>query len=79
MFQGGLDRRFAPRHDGVFERGDDPPAVPSHPYGEAQRSPCCKQEIVPGGGHNFGNDVPEWREKSRELLIAFLKKQGLVE
>ncbi len=38
----------------------------------------CELHIVPGGGHNFGNDVPEWREKSRELMIEFLKKQGLV-
>ena len=38
----------------------------------------CELHIVPGGGHNFGNDVPEWREKSRELMIEFLKKQGLL-
>jgi acetyl esterase/lipase len=38
----------------------------------------CELHIVPGGGHNFGNDVPEWREKSRELMIDFLKKQGLL-
>ena len=40
---------------------------------------ACELHIVPGGGHNFGNDVPEWQEKSRALMIAFLKKQGLVE
>ena len=39
----------------------------------------CELHIVPGGGHNFGNDVPEWQEKSRQLIIAFLKKQGLVD
>lgn len=38
----------------------------------------CELHIVPGGGHNFGNDVPEWRGKSRELMIDFLKKQGLL-
>jgi acetyl esterase/lipase len=38
----------------------------------------CTLHIVPGGGHNFGNDVPEWREKSRELMIDFLVKQGLL-
>lgn len=38
----------------------------------------CELHIVPGGGHNFGNDVPEWREKSRELMIDFLRRQGLV-
>jgi predicted esterase len=39
---------------------------------------ACELHIVPGGGHNFGNDVPEWREKSRELMIAFLKQQKLL-
>jgi acetyl esterase/lipase len=38
----------------------------------------CELHIVPGGGHNFGNDVPEWREKSRELITAFLRQQGLL-
>lgn len=37
---------------------------------------ACELHIVPGGGHNFGNDVPAWKEKSRELMIAFLKAQG---
>ena len=40
---------------------------------------ACELHIVPGGGHNFGNDVPEWQQKSRELMIAFLKRQGLVD
>ena len=40
---------------------------------------ACELHIVPGGGHNFGNDVPEWREKSRELMIAFLKRQRLLD
>jgi acetyl esterase/lipase len=39
----------------------------------------CELHIVPGGGHNFGGDVPEWREKSRALMLEFLKKQGLVD
>lgn len=38
----------------------------------------CELHIIPGGGHNFGNDVPGWREKSHELMIAFLRKQGLL-
>lgn len=38
----------------------------------------CELHIVPGGGHNFGNDVPEWQEKSRELIRAFLAKQKLL-
>ncbi len=39
----------------------------------------CYLHIVPGGGHNFGNDVPVWKEKSRELVIAFLQAQGLTD
>lgn len=39
----------------------------------------CELHIVPGGGHNFGNDVPEWQSKCQELMIEFLKRQGLVE
>jgi len=38
----------------------------------------CELHIVPGGGHNFGNDVPEWKEKSRQLMLEFLRKQELV-
>lgn len=38
----------------------------------------CDLHIVPGGGHNFGNDVPEWNEKSRQLVIDFLQARGLV-
>ena len=39
---------------------------------------ACELHIVPGGGHNFGNEVPEWKEKSRELMIEFMRRQGLV-
>ena len=39
---------------------------------------ACELHIVPGGGHNFGQDVPAWREKSRELIIRFLQEQGLL-
>ncbi len=38
----------------------------------------CDLHIVPGGGHNFGNDVPEWKEKSRQLIIDFLEARGLL-
>jgi acetyl esterase/lipase len=38
----------------------------------------CELHIVPGGGHNFGNDVPEWQQKSRDLFRDFLMAQGLV-
>lgn len=33
---------------------------------------------VPGGSHNFGGDLPEWREKSRTLVREFLQRQKLV-
>ncbi|HTO02822.1 MAG TPA: alpha/beta hydrolase [Opitutus sp.] len=39
---------------------------------------ACELIIVPGGGHNFGTDQPEWREKSRALILRFLAKLQLV-
>lgn len=39
----------------------------------------CELHIVPGGGHNFGNDVPEWQGRSQKLMMEFLKRQGLVD
>jgi acetyl esterase/lipase len=36
----------------------------------------CELHLVPGGGHNFGQDVPAWQEKSRVLLREFLARQG---
>lgn len=39
----------------------------------------CELHLVPGGGHNFGNDVPEWRGKSRDLMVEFLGKHGLID
>lgn len=38
----------------------------------------CELHLVPGGGHNFGQDVPAWQEKSRALLRDFLAHQGLL-
>jgi acetyl esterase/lipase len=37
----------------------------------------CEFVSVPGGSHNFGGDLPEWREKSRALVEAFLRQHGL--
>ncbi|MDP2136842.1 MAG: alpha/beta hydrolase [Candidatus Didemnitutus sp.] len=34
--------------------------------------------IVPGGGHNFGTEFPEWREKARARVQHFLAKLGLI-
>lgn len=33
---------------------------------------------VPGGSHNFGGDLPEWKEKTRTLMAEFLTKQGVL-
>ena len=38
----------------------------------------CELHIVHGGGHNYGGDVPEWREKTRVLLNDFLSRQKLL-
>lgn len=40
---------------------------------------ACELHIIPGGGHNFGNDVPAWREKSRDLVKQFLHRLGLTD
>jgi len=37
----------------------------------------CELHVVPGGGHNFEKDAPEWRERSRQLVREFLEKHGL--
>jgi acetyl esterase len=31
---------------------------------------------VPGGSHGFISETPGWRDKSKELILAFLKKQN---
>jgi len=33
---------------------------------------------VPGGSHGFVSETPGWKDKSKQLIIEFLKKQGLV-
>ncbi len=32
---------------------------------------------VPGGGHNFRGDLPEWKDKTREYMDAFTSEHGL--
>ena len=39
---------------------------------------ACELIIVPGGGHNFDTDQPEWQEKSRELIRRFLVQRELI-
>ena len=38
----------------------------------------CEFINVPGGTHNFGGDLPEWRDKTRGIVAAFLQKHGLL-
>lgn len=38
----------------------------------------CEFINVPGGTHNFGGDLPEWRERTRAHIIEFLKQQKLL-
>jgi acetyl esterase len=38
----------------------------------------CELVTVPGGSHGFSTDLPEWKNKSRELIRAFLRERGLV-
>ncbi len=33
---------------------------------------------VAGGSHNFGGDLPEWKEKTRTLIAEFLTKEKLL-
>ncbi len=33
---------------------------------------------VPGGSHNFSGDLPEWREKTRTIILDFLARQNLL-
>lgn len=33
---------------------------------------------VPGGSHGFVSETPGWKDKSKQMIIEFLKKQGLV-
>ncbi len=33
---------------------------------------------VPGGSHNFSGDLPEWKEKTRVMIAAFLTKEKIL-
>ena len=33
---------------------------------------------VPRGGHNFAGDLPEWKDKTRDMIRAFLVKHKLI-
>jgi acetyl esterase len=38
----------------------------------------CEFVSVPGGSHNFGGELPEWRDKQQAMAAAFLKKHALL-
>jgi acetyl esterase/lipase len=38
----------------------------------------CEFISIPGGGHNYSGDVPEWKEKTREKIKAFLIQQHVL-
>ncbi|CAN5457005.1 N/A [soil metagenome] len=44
-----------------------------------QSGNSCEFVTVPGGGHNFGGDLPEWKDRSREMVRAFLVNQKLLD
>lgn len=39
---------------------------------------ACEFHPVPGGGHNFTGDVPEWKDKVARLQRDFLTRLGLL-
>ena len=38
----------------------------------------CERISVPGGNHGFQSQLPEWKEKSRDIMKEFLAKLGVV-
>lgn len=38
----------------------------------------CELITVPGGNHGFSTQFPEWRDKTRKLLVAFLTRHGFL-
>ena len=41
-------------------------------------SNVCEFITVPGGTHGFQSQLPEWKEKSRNITEEFLTKQGIL-
>jgi acetyl esterase/lipase len=39
---------------------------------------ACEFVNVPGGSHNFSGELPEWKEKTKTLILDFLAKQNLL-
>lgn len=38
----------------------------------------CELHLVPGGGHNFSGDLPEWKAATRRIIREFLQQQTLL-
>jgi len=38
----------------------------------------CELVVVPGGDHGFLKEMPQWRDRSQEIIREFLIKQGLL-
>lgn len=43
----------------------------------AQQTPC-EFVSIPQGGHNFMSEIPEWKDKSRQMILDFFKKQQVL-
>ena len=41
-------------------------------------SNTCKFITVPGGNHGFQSQLPEWKDKSRDIMKEFLAKEGIL-
>jgi acetyl esterase/lipase len=41
-------------------------------------SNICQRINVPGGGHGFQTQLPEWKEKARTIITEFLTKRGVL-
>jgi acetyl esterase len=41
-------------------------------------SNVCEFITVPGGNHGFQSQLPEWKEKARDIMKEFLTKQGIL-
>ena len=41
-------------------------------------SNVCELINVPGGGHGFQTQLPEWKEKTRTIITEFLTQQEVL-
>ncbi len=41
-------------------------------------SNVCELVTVPGGNHGFQSQLPEWKDKSRDIMKEFLTKEGIL-